>query len=229
MAMKEKFLRMTAAKEGYCAHLLNGSCLLERAKNWLGGDARLYAFNEAMCQGDAAGKIFSEEFIEKRVVSLRTTRSEYERTVISALNGVLNEPALVLWFGEDMFCQINFITVLAWLDENRYAGDVFFCKLEESKDDLEEHFYPVEPQGYAEIFRQVVTEKRFPTQTVLPVTHRAIGLYLSYREESGPIAAMIRAFLNEPDLPERLLAAFPEYGLGDLQYTEMIEEAKKRR
>lgn len=214
-----------------CAHVFPGSALLERAKRekWFENENRLYSFNEAMCAGKAEEKIFSDAFVAARARDLKTTAEEYARTVISPLGGVPGEPALALWFGSDMFCQINFITFLAWLEQSGYAGEVYFCRLEEDKDDVAEAFLPVRLRGCDEIYRDVLLLKKTPRLPLFPVTERGVRLYLGYRKKDSPIRRAIRAHLGEKDLLSRLLSSFPEYGLGDTQYLELIEEETSRR
>ena len=174
-------------------------------------------------------KIFSEAFVAARARGLKTTAEEYARTVISPLGGVPGEPALTLWFGSDMFCQINFITFLAWLEQSGYAGKVYFCRLEEDKDDVAEAFLPVCLRGCGEIYRDVLLLKKTPRLPLFPVTERGVKLYLGYRKKDSPIRRAIRAHLGEKDLLSRLLSSFPEYGLGDTRYLELIEEETSRR
>lgn len=112
-------------------HVLNGTNMLDEYKNngYLIEKSVYLPFNEAMCWGNVDGKIFSDTFIEQRVKSLKTTISEYKSIVIQPLEALLLNDfnTIVLWFGADMFCQINMLTILAYLDSINFPGDVLFA------------------------------------------------------------------------------------------------------
>ncbi|AJQ25658.1 hypothetical protein [Pelosinus fermentans] len=40
------------------------------------------------------------------------------------------------WFGYDMFCQMNLITILVYLEQSGYKGDVLSCMVLEKIDDI---------------------------------------------------------------------------------------------
>ncbi|MFX0549771.1 hypothetical protein ACOAKC_10600 [Hathewaya histolytica] len=67
-----------------------------------------------MCWGEADKEIFSTSFIKKRVQSPNITMEDYTRIVLTPLEPLFNEEfdIIVLWFGDDMFCQINMLTNL---------------------------------------------------------------------------------------------------------------------
>lgn len=225
MMKKFLFYAQNFAPEN-AAHIVNGECLKERVKKE-NIAAPVYAFNEAMCRGTAEETVFSETFIERRAQSLFVPKEEYEKITVKELCKALEAPALILWFGEDMFCQINLLTLLAWLEQKGYAGKVFIGTLREEKDEIAD-FSPLRAEGFSDAYRRVVIEKK-PPQTELGATmQRAIELYFSFEKDDSPLRREIRAHLGEENLLPRLFAAFPEYGLGDLQYLEMIEEEKRK-
>ena len=77
-------------------------------------------FNEGMCDGETIEDIFSGEFELERCVAHGVGVEEYEDIVINPLAPLFSfeYDELHLFFDEDMFCQINLITLLAYLDSN---------------------------------------------------------------------------------------------------------------
>ncbi|MGF7057935.1 helix-turn-helix transcriptional regulator [Brassicibacter mesophilus] len=209
-------------------HVLNGSCMLEKFKNdkLIKEKATYVPFNEAMCWGETDAEIFSYSFIEKRVKSLKTTEEEYRKIVLEPLRPLFEEKfdIIVLWFGDDMFCQMNLITILAYLEQVGYNGDVLFCMALERIDDMLSDAFEIDINGYLGIYKAVLYSHQKPASEMMPVTYQAIKMYLTYKERESPIVRYIKTNLGKGDLIADLLSLFPEYGLGDLQYQIMIDE-----
>ena len=66
------------------------------------------------------------QFIQVRANVHHVTTDQYYQLTIKLLEKVLNNEynELYLWFDEDMFCQINVLTILAWLDQNNNSQSV---------------------------------------------------------------------------------------------------------
>ncbi len=49
----------------------------------------------------------------------------YTKKVIDPLKKLFTKEykCIVLWFGEDMFCQMNLLTILSYLEQSRYEGE----------------------------------------------------------------------------------------------------------
>lgn len=209
-------------------HILNGSHMLNKFKTnkLMNSKATYVSFNEAMCWGEADTEIFSQSFIDKRVKSLRTTEEGYRGIVIEALKPLFEEKfdIIVLWFGDDMFCQMNLMTIVAYLEQMGYSGDVLFCMALERTDEMLDEAYELDIKGYLEVYKAAIVNHQKPASQTMPVTYQAINMYLTYREEQGPIVKYIRSHTGDENLINSLLNRFPEYGLGDLQYHWLIEE-----
>lgn len=209
-------------------HILNGSHMLNKFKTHklMNSKATYVSFNEAMCWGEADPQIFSQSFIEKRATSLRTTEEGYRGNVIEALKPLFEEKfeIIVLWFGDDMFCQMNLITIAAYLEQIGYGGDVLFCMALERTDEMLDEAYELDISGYLEVYKAAIVNRQKPASQMMPVTYQAINMYLTYREEKSPIIRYIRGHAGDDNLIASLLKRFPEYGLGDLQYHWMIQE-----
>lgn len=220
--------KMEARYDVNILHVLNGSCMLERFSNekLMNKNATYMSFNEAMCWGEADTELFSPAFIKARVQSLQTTEEEYRQKVLEALEPLFKGDygIIVLWFGDDMFCQINMMTILAYLDQTGYKGDVLFCMALERRDEMLDHAFEMDSSGYLDIYRAVLCNRQKPPADLLPVTYQAVDMYLNYRTSESPIVKYIKRNAGKENLVAELLALFPEYGLGDLQYKMMIEE-----
>ncbi|WP_313892739.1 AraC family transcriptional regulator [Psychrobacillus sp.] len=211
-------------------HVLNGQCMLKSFQsNHLMNEKSVYIpFNEAMCWGETDEKIFSSEFIEKRAYSLNSTPEDYRKIVIEPLKPLLEEQfgIIVLWFGDDMFCQMNLITILSYLEQIDFDGDVLFCMAQEQTDSMLSDAIEINVDGYNDIYKTVLCNREKSDAKLLPVTYQAMNLYLRYREKHSDINRYIKNNLKKDNLVKELLTLFSQYGLGDSQYEWMIEEIK---
>lgn len=217
---------------GKVLHILNGSCMLEAFKqNGKMEEGCTYVpFNEAMCWGTADEQIFSEPFIEKRVQSLKSTKEMYKEIVLEPLKPLFEESfdQIVMWFGDDLFCQINMLTMMAYLEQINYNGDLQLCIGTEDEEEFLPECYKVTVEGALEAYRVLVCHQQMPQQELLPITAQMAKLYLEYRLATSEINQYI---MNHPNkekelLVEELLGRFPQYGLGDLQYEMMIDDMR---
>ena len=206
-------------------HIVNGQVMYNyfQEGGFLKGET-IVSFNEAMCYGMTSFSIFSTEFLETRSKVHNVSLDQYKNITMKAIQPLLskNFNTLTLWFDYDMFCQINLLTILAWLDQIDYQNTVTLVL-------VDEEFKPIEkqtlyPKGYKEIYNQVLIEKQTPG-TILPHSlQRGIQLYLQYLNPDSKLMMYIHEHrdLPEEELVVLLLNKFNEYGLGDAQYIELI-------
>ncbi|ERI91923.1 transcriptional regulator, AraC family [Clostridiales bacterium oral taxon 876 str. F0540] len=213
-------------------HILNGSCMMDEFKDnkWISDKFTYIPFNEAMCWGEADEKIFSDSFIEKRVQSLNTTIEHYRSIVLYPLEPLLKDKfdTIVLWFGDDMFCQINMLTILAYLEQCNFEGDVLFCMANEVTDEMLPDAYEVDIKGSLQKYKSIVCKKEMTKEKLMPVMYQAVSLYLNYRSKNSEINRYIMQNINRENskLITDLLKTFPQYGLGDLQYEMLIKNLR---
>ncbi len=209
-------------------NVLNGQYMLKRfeEESLIDVEAQYVPFNEAMCWGTPGIQPFDETFISVRAAALNSTSSQYEEIVVNPLSPMLalDYDILVLWFGDDMFCQVNYVTLMAYLDAQNYQGEVFLCLADEQQDAFLDKAIPVDPHGYLEIYHQVMLERKMPRTCPLPVTYQALKLYLTYDAPDSPIVKYIQENHITTSQLEALFHLFPEYGLGDLQYKALINQ-----
>lgn len=211
-------------------NILNGQSMYDKFKEYKLMEFGQYApFNEAMCEGSAAENIFSTEFIACRCAAHNVTLEQYKNNTLEPLKNLFagNFECIVLWFGDDMFCQINFLTILGYLEETNFTGKIFLNLVGERTMEIEQ--FEVEVKGYKELYRQVMVNRKLPDSAPLPVLYNGIKLYLQYLNKENEITLYIKNHLNlsEDALLMRLFKIFPQYGLGDTQYMKLIRECRK--
>ncbi|OIU71772.1 hypothetical protein BHE18_03700 [Rossellomorea aquimaris] len=100
-------------------NILNGTEMYKHFKETQFLDSKnMIPFNEAMCYGDTCEVIFSEEFNNIRAKVHHVTPAQYTDITLKPLQPLFSGEfgRIALWFDEDMFCQMNLLTILAWLD-----------------------------------------------------------------------------------------------------------------
>lgn len=182
-------------------------------------------FNEAMCYGNTTSTIFSDEFISTRAKVHHVTIAEYEEFTLKPLQQHLlnhNFESIELWFDDDMFCQINILTILAWLDQIDYSQMIKLHIVDENFTRRET--FTLQVQGYHKNYKQVLLNKIMPKHIQPPVLKKGIELYLSYLDPNSELMTFVKNHRNKPEkeLLSMLLENFTHYGLGDTQYLEII-------
>lgn len=188
----------------------------------------LIPFNEAMCYGDTSSDIFSQDFIHIRSRVHQVTTTQYAELTMKPLKPLFERrfSRITLWFDMDMFCQINLLTLLAWLDSVHYQGEVILHLVDEQYEIINSYHLNVE--GYETIYNQVLTNKVNPGYVEPAPLNKGVERYLSYQEQDSDLMLYIQ---QHQDVPEKELIAllikeFKNYGLGDTQYAELINAAK---
>lgn len=192
----------------------------------LGGD--VIPFNEGMCDGDAIEDIFGGEFELMRCTVHGVGIEEYEDIVINHLHPLFSFDfdELHLFFDEDMFCQINLITVLAYLDINEYDGRIALHIIDNSFQELS--MVEIKQQGFYNIYKTVLIDKRIPEVILPEMIADAVIKYLDYSGENSEISTYILENIDtdEAELLDMLFFRFGSYGLGDTSLQKQIELVK---
>lgn len=211
-------------------HILNGLAMYNfyNKTNFLEQEW-MVPFNEAMCYGNTSPNLFSDEFIQIRAKVHHVTPKQYIEHILTILQPLLsgNFTHMALWFDADMFCQINILTILAWLDQVDHtdAIDLYL---------VDDHFEPVshftlQAKGYHDIYKQVLIDKIMPENVDPEPLKKGIELYLNYLRKDSDLMQYIHKHreVTEEELMLALLGKFKEYGLGDTQYFEIIKSHRQ--
>ncbi|MDF2699963.1 MAG: hypothetical protein K0Q49_1519 [Haloplasmataceae bacterium] len=208
-------------------NILNGQAMVDYYfENDLNVNGNYIPFNEAMCVGNVSKDIFSDEFIKNRCIAHHVSLEEYRKITLEPLQLLLNQQFsnLILWFDDDMFCQINYLTVLAYLDQINYNKKVTLILVTQDFKLIDT--YELDVSGYHDLYTQVLMNHKLTQEITLSYLNKGIELYLEYIKEDNEITRYIK---NNKDLPKQellkeLINAFPQYGLGDTQYVELINK-----
>lgn len=212
-------------------NVLNGQLMYQefQSNQWM-GNSDYVPFNEAMCTHEAAQAIFSPTFHTIRAAGHGSTLSSYEQIVIQPLQPLWEHlhdyQCIVLWFGDDMFCQLNLLTMLAYLEQQQFKGTVYFNSVQEQTYDVQQTEMTL--GTFASLYERVVLHHMMPEQNLLPVMYQGITLYLTLQQSDHELKRYIIAHPEQPamELVRQMLKLFTHYGLGDTQYMEMIEDVR---
>ncbi|MCC2323687.1 helix-turn-helix domain-containing protein [Bacillus wiedmannii] len=212
-------------------NILNGQMMYEDFKNEkLMGDSEYAPFNEAMCVNQATTQVFNEEFIKTRAEGHNTSVESYIKKVIDPLKNLFTKKYkyIVLWFGEDMFCQMNLLSILSYLEQSSYEGKVYLNSFRE--DEFKVNQIELELGNYSSIYNEVLVNHKKTSHKVPPVMYQAIDLYLEMLKEDNIVMKFIskNQGLSNHELLIKLFQIFPTIGYGDSQYIELINKIKKK-
>lgn len=190
------------------------------------GDADYVPFNEAMCVHETTEMIFSEAFIEMRSLGHHDSIENYVKKVIDPLNSLFTKQynCMVLWFGEDMFCQMNLLTILAYLEQTDYKGEVFLNSFRE--DEFKVNQTKLKLGNYLSVYKEVLLNHKKPSSELLPVMFQAVNIYLDLLNEHNEVTKYIckNKSSSTNELLDNLFTLFPRIGYGDSQYLELINK-----
>ena len=181
-------------------------------------------FCEAMMDGQAMLDIFSEAFIAKRLQALHVTKEQYQSKmyVYDALQN-REYQSIALWFGKDTFCQMNLLTLLAYLEQINYQGEVKLHYIDDETFAVIEKDIAVVLGIYRQIYQDIFISKSIPKDLGV-LSKRAIALYFDYHSQNGHLANLVKANRNKArsDILCLLLEASKDYGLSDIQAEQLI-------
>ena len=207
-------------------HITNGECFNAYFLQKWGGDA--LPFCEAMMDGDATEDILSDAFISLRTRALGVDEATY-RAKLGVCDALAQHAytSLSLYFGKDTFCQMNLLTLLAYLEQIGYSGDVVLNYIDDASFAIIEDGIPVHLGAYRQLYREILLEKQMPREVGVLVPE-AITLYFDYRAENGYLARLVKAHpdLDAEALTVLLLKASAAYGLSDTQAKRLIQSCR---
>lgn len=212
-------------------HILNGQAMYNFFKrtNFLEQEL-MVPFNEAMCYGKTYNDLFSNEFTEIRAKVHHVTPVQYSETILKPLVPLFSEKFthIALWFDADMFCQINILSLLAWLDQAEHTDAIDLYIVGDQFEPMS-HF-TLKAKGYYAIYKQVLIDKKMPEIIYPDTLKKGVELYLNYLKKDSDLMMYIHEHKDVPEeeLMLALLKKFKHYGLGDTQYFEIIKSLRQK-
>ena len=177
---------------------------------------------ETMIAGPSDSEVFSPAFIKARAAYHNESEAEYAKKVLGALpeKAQLLSEDLTLVFGFEAFCQMNLLTILAYLAQLGRELPVTIKLIDEFKNNQELRSFAFSAFQNANLWYQtlLVEKKAFKSDPLLwPEMKKAAALYLTLQEEQNEITDIIdeNAALSENALV-RLLFSFPYHYKGQV-------------
>jgi len=119
-------------------NITSGECLNEiLTKKYL--DEVFVPFNEAMIKGTYSYSLFSHEFLQERANVHQVSIEEYKSKLEGFLNLLHNLKQIeevVLWFGDEPFCQANIKVVLQTLKCKQFKGKIVLNTVNEESGEI---------------------------------------------------------------------------------------------
>jgi len=210
-------------------NIANGIQLKKYLTNKCAEYEDIIAFNESMITGECNEKIFSETFFQIRAKSLNVDFEQYLENTVSELYKLLNKQysEIILWFDEDMFCQINLLTLCAYFDYINYKGVLQLNIIRQDfggYHDLQSiviKSYKLSPQGYYSLYQDVMLKKVFTKNDyhVFKEIENGIKLYENYISDNSEIilsiAELVKDNRSKRDIIKEICKRYPQYGIGD--------------
>ena len=174
-------------------------------------------------KGTTTAHIFDDEFIKQRAQSLNVDITFYQQTAIKPLQKFLEEKydAYYFYFGSDMFCQLNLLTLLAYLGQSK---EYFWHMVDETTMQIKK-VIKLKPIAYDQLYlKTFITpgkiDKRCPYHLKQAITN-----YRNYQKPHSPICRFMRKHHASHDLISRTCAHFAkQYGLGDQQISQLFNQ-----
>ena len=188
-------------------------------------DGEAVPFREAMMDGQAVFEVYSDEFIEARAKEHCVSVEEYTSKMLP--NYIFEYSKLNLWFGKDTFCQANLLTLLAYLEQTQYGGEVALNYIDDETFDVIESDIKVDLSGYTNLYNELLIKKS-NLKDVGVLDLNAIKLYFDYHSSEGALAKIVRENSEREDVEiiRILLEKSKEYGLSDVQAAKLIKKYK---
>ena len=217
---------MQSPNKNKILNITNGEYFNKYFLSKFGGEA--VPLCEAMMDGMTVSDIYSDAFVGIRATELGVGMDEY-RSKMNVFNSLNMEPdrysELRLWFGEDTFCQMNLLMLLAYLEQIGYSGKVILNIIDDETFDIIEDNIYVDLGRYKKLYEEVLISKLGVSDTGV-ISKKAVELYFDYHSNNGRLARLVKENSDKGDMTiiRVLLENSKEYGLSDIQAKGLIEK-----
>ena len=208
-------------------NITNGDYFNNYFLSKFGGEA--LPFREAMMDGDTVLDIYSQDFIYQRAKSLCVSPEEYTQKacVFDTLQKNTYDE-LNLWFGEDTFCQVNLLTLLAYLEQISFSGKVTLHHIDDETFAILKRNVDVTLGSYQKIYADILIQRWRPNEIGV-LNQKAMDLYFDYLSPTGALSMLVKenADMNKPALLRLLIENSKDYGLSSMQAERLIQRNAK--
>ena len=201
-------------------NITNGDVFNRYLLSKIGGEA--VPFREAMMDGEAVLEVYSDAFIETRAKEHCVSVEDYKSKMLP--NDICEYSKLNLWFGKDTFCQANLLTLLAYLEQTQYGGEIALNYIDDETFEVLEADIKVELSGYENLYNEILIKKN-DLKDIGVLDLNAIELYFDYHSSEGALAKIVRENSEREDVEiiRILLEKSKKYGLSDIQAAKLIK------
>ena len=204
-------------------HVANGEWIAKLLKQ--STSESVVAWNEAMCEGSVSLPLFDEKFCTLRANSLQVSLLHYQETMrpcLQALQSMHDE--LHLYFDTDMFCAVNVVTLLAYLEQTQHTAPIFYHVLPLDGTIHVTQTCPIHLGNFANIFKTVRMRYQYATSGYSFIDN-GLALFPLYKKPMNPLQVFISQHLQEERtaLCKLMIETFPQYGIGDCILYRMID------
>jgi len=186
-------------------------------------------FNESILTGPVDINIFSSKFINIRSNYHEVSNDEY----LNKLNNIVNPnyintfDEINLWFGEDTFCVINLITILAYLEQIKYSGIIYYTRIDDYTNEIIKEKELIKLGIFNKVYETVILNKTF-IQTDISFIDTTITNYLDLHNGLDNVSKYIK---NNLDLDDNTLLInslnnSKDLGLSDVIIQKIINRFK---
>lgn len=202
-------------------YIASGECVAEELRK--AGKENVFAFNEAMCEGETVSDIESEEFCRLRKKAYGT--ENYTHFAVRLSEKLKTADRLELFFDYDMFCAVNTITLLAYLEQKEYKGEVIFNLAEQNGTANIVKSFPLTLGSFSSVYKAVLVSRR-KAKTGIDHIDKGILLYIDYKKPRNEITEFIEKNISLPreELCKEVIMRFSHYGIGDTSAYRLIDE-----
>lgn len=185
----------------------------------------IICFSESLISGPVKGQPFSDKFISERSAFHQVHPDKYRKKFAQSFIKLRQGDEIHLWFGEDLFCQLNLICVLAHLEKIGIADAVFHVVFEDEM--KQTALLNISSKGFLEVYNNVFINKTV-VPTGIEITDKALTLYTDLLDDNGVLATFVK---QNPDdsilsLTVKIIRSYASYGLGEVQCKEFIERIR---
>ena len=186
-------------------------------------------FNESILTGPVDINIFSSKFINLRSNYHGVSKDEYLNKLSDIVNpNYINTfDEINLWFGEDTFCVINLITILAYLEQIKYSGIIYYTRIDDYTNDIIKEKELIKLSIFNKVYETVILNKTF-IQTDISFIDTTITNYLDLHNGIDNVSNYIKNNLNLDDntLLINSLNNSKDLGLSDVIIQKLINKFK---